>query len=231
MKYKFKTEKKQTKLNCNSKLGKLFNILKSIGFSPNITIINDKIENDSIRLLNKKYQIDWFNDDANVYFYDSVACYPDKGISPDGWAIMTAEYKDCILINERGSYDKPKDSDFAINTSHYSLHEIMEILVKICEIKKKVNYEVSDSFFLKYTERIKILTIPFKKDLFWKSSYHISKYRGLKKENAQKSVKTKISPYGRKKGTIYDAINSFSVVNKSTQRRSNKIDIYSDFTD
>jgi hypothetical protein len=155
MKYKFKTKQHVIKIDCNNKLAKLFNILQSIGFSP------ENCDTDYVRLIGKKYQLTWFKENY-AHFYSYTTCYPDKGITPNGWAV-TEDYNNAsvwIVIDKKNCFNKYKDSEYAINTSKYSLEEIVGIIFKICSINKVVDYNVSNSFYFNYSERVKLLDCP-----------------------------------------------------------------------
>jgi hypothetical protein len=172
MKYKFKTKQHVIKIDCNNKLAKLFNILQSIGFSP------ENCDTDYVRLIGKKYQLTWFKKNY-AHFYSSTTCCPDKGITPNGWAV-TEDYDNSevwIVIDKKNCFNKYKDSEFAINTSKYALEEIVAIIFKICSINKVVDYNVSNSFYFNYSEKIKLLDLPNSgfgtdvQDVEWSGNY------------------------------------------------------------
>lgn len=168
MKYKFKTFSKSIKINCNHKLAKLFNILNQNQF----TIAES--DEDYVKLINKKFEIRWYNSTNNVYLYSSVDVYPNKSKDGSGWSVTDGLESDWVVINRRGYFNKYKDSDHAINTSHYSLEEIINIISKICSINIDINSDVSNRFYSSYTKVIKLLDCPnsgFGTDVEWKGFY------------------------------------------------------------
>jgi hypothetical protein len=200
MKYKLKVKQHTIKVDCNSKLSKLFNILQSIGFGP------ENCNTNYVKLVGKEYEVTWLKKD-----YDNS--------------------KDLILINKKNCFNNYKDSEYVVNISIYSLEEILEIIFKICNIDKVVDYTVSDSFFYTETKKIKLLDLPNSE---FSTEIQDIKYSSLYKRNVSKkhnlqSKRTKIKPYGHIFHSSWDSSDTryVSVVNKSTQRRLNKVNFYS----
>ena len=75
------------------------------------------------------------------------------------------------------------------------------------------------------TVKIKLVDVPYGKDVKWSKYFDFYRSKGDKSDNMQAAYRTRICPYGRKKGFGYNSADTalVAIVNKATQRRLNKI--------
>jgi hypothetical protein len=173
-------------INCPKKIAKIFNILTSLGISTADT------NKDFVQLAGYNYVITWIDNYIDVpNFYSTTICYPSKGIYPNGWANTdNTVYANWLVIDEKGCYNKYKDSQFAINTTKYSVEEVITIITTIIDNKKlnnrKIDFNVPDSF------SISVKNKPIKDKKSNKIKKHLDKntFRGVYRK------RLKMIPYG-----------------------------------